>query len=264
MPLTDPREQDRLEDLERSRKLRKSVASEFFAGQFLFILKNVIGWALMLIAWPIGVALPGPGGIPIFLLGFALATIPGKRRMTTHVMRGRPVRVRPGAFVAVATALSVIVVFSLFWFFHRRREWILDTLNLRGSSVGERVLLITMVVLIAVVVCWVTIRVALLAVNFFLRGLPRARRMVKPWLKKHGIHFLPARRAEKRGGKRTVNENEILEISPEGKRKFANVGWWLVNWLIRVAALSLLLWILWLIVLPLMKQFGALRALGQG
>src|SRR3954451_13184234 len=62
---------------------------EFFSDYFWFIFKNVIGWLLILSSLPIGVALPGPGGIPLFLIGFALVTFPGKRQLTSRVMRGR-------------------------------------------------------------------------------------------------------------------------------------------------------------------------------
>jgi hypothetical protein len=49
---------------------------EFFAGYFWFILKNVIGWTFMLLSPVLGVAVPGPGGLPLFLIGFALVTFP--------------------------------------------------------------------------------------------------------------------------------------------------------------------------------------------
>ena len=46
-----------------------------------FIAKNVIGWALILASPPIGIMLPGPGGLPLFLIGFAMITFPGKRAL---------------------------------------------------------------------------------------------------------------------------------------------------------------------------------------
>src|SRR2546423_11001252 len=50
-----------------------------------FLVNNIIGWVLILLAWPVGLALPGPGGLPMFLIGFALITFPGKRHLTARV-----------------------------------------------------------------------------------------------------------------------------------------------------------------------------------
>src|SRR6476646_3617405 len=66
--------------------------TRYFADYFWFILKNVIGWIFILASPVLGVTLPGPGGIPVFLIGFALVTFPGKRKLTSRVMRGRPLR----------------------------------------------------------------------------------------------------------------------------------------------------------------------------
>src|SRR3954462_3812560 len=56
-----------------------------------FILKNLIGWLLIIAAFPLGAMIPGPGGIPLFLIGFGLITFPGKRHLTARVLRGVPV-----------------------------------------------------------------------------------------------------------------------------------------------------------------------------
>src|SRR4051794_39837583 len=59
-----------------------------------FTAKNVIGWGLILAAFVLGPLVPGPGGIPLFLVGFAMITFPGKRRLTARVLRGRPLDAR--------------------------------------------------------------------------------------------------------------------------------------------------------------------------
>src|SRR3712207_1367483 len=56
-----------------------------------FVLKNILGWVLILGAFPLGALIPGPGGIPLFLIGFGLITFPGKRHFTARLMRGIPV-----------------------------------------------------------------------------------------------------------------------------------------------------------------------------
>ena len=54
------------------------------------IIKNILGWALMLSAIVLGGVFPIPIGTPMFLIGFALITLPGKRRLTSGALRGIP------------------------------------------------------------------------------------------------------------------------------------------------------------------------------
>src|SRR5438045_9686630 len=89
----------------------------YFADYFWFILKNVIGWIFILAAPVLGVTLPGPGGIPVFLIGFALVTFPGKRKLTSRVMRGRPLRLESAVFTIATATLSVLITGGLIWFF---------------------------------------------------------------------------------------------------------------------------------------------------
>src|SRR6476620_11216075 len=81
----------------------------FLASRYWLVLKNVLGWTLILLSFVAGPLVPGPGGIPLFLIGFALISFPGKRRLTARVLRGRPVHFPPWpfAFVALVTALAV-------------------------------------------------------------------------------------------------------------------------------------------------------------
>ena len=92
--------------LTHGRAASREVAQSFFAGQFWFIFRNVVGWILIL-ASPLVGALPGPGGILVFIVGFALASIPGKRRITTRMMRGRPIRINQQMLVVLTTVLSL-------------------------------------------------------------------------------------------------------------------------------------------------------------
>src|SRR5512135_3369527 len=69
-----------------------SRRERFFASTTWLILKNGIGWILILASLLIGPLVPGPGGIPLFLIGFALISFPGKRRVLARVLRGRPIR----------------------------------------------------------------------------------------------------------------------------------------------------------------------------
>ena len=71
---------------------RRSRGQRFLTSRYWLILKNVIGWVLILLSFAAGPLVPGPGGIPLFLIGFALISFPGKRRLTARVLRGKPVR----------------------------------------------------------------------------------------------------------------------------------------------------------------------------
>src|SRR2546429_638046 len=61
----------------------------FIARYFWVIVKNIVGWLFILSALPVGLTLPGPGGLPLFLLGFAMVTFPGKRNLTARLLSGR-------------------------------------------------------------------------------------------------------------------------------------------------------------------------------
>src|SRR5213593_758993 len=74
-----------------------------------FLVKNIIGWLLIILAWPIGIAIPGPGGLPLFLIGFALITFPGKRHLTARVMRGIPVRRKSFAFQTTIAIIAIVL-----------------------------------------------------------------------------------------------------------------------------------------------------------
>src|SRR5688572_24525278 len=79
------------------------------ANWFWFILKNVIGWLLILTAMAIGPVVPGPGGLPLFIIGFGLITFPGKRRITARVLSGVPVPPDSKAYRRGVAIVSVLL-----------------------------------------------------------------------------------------------------------------------------------------------------------
>src|SRR5438132_11357084 len=92
-----------------SPRTRLSKAGRFFASYAWLIVKNLIGWALILVS-PAGVCtLPGPGGIPLFLIGFALVTFPGKRRLTARVLRGRTMDLEQPVFNVIEIAAALLI-----------------------------------------------------------------------------------------------------------------------------------------------------------
>lgn len=234
--------------------------SQLLKSQFWFIAKNVIGWLLMLSAMPIGVALPGPGGIPIFLVGFALATIPGKRRMTSHVMRGRPVRVNSRLFAGIVSFISVVACVAIVWYFSHRFREIVDWVNLTRDERGRYFSAVAGLCVCAVAVSWLGTKLGVVGMNFMFRTLPKARRMARPWLKKYGVALLPPRRKLVDHTGAHVNENEILHFSEHSTQRFKTTGLWLLQWGRRALVLAVMLWIFFKILKPIFSQWGETRA----
>lgn len=95
---------------DRASTLRPTSASILvMAVYFWWVLRNTLGWILILISFVAGPLVPGPGGIPLFLIGFALITFPGKRRLTARVLRGRPIRPAGNGFTLIAAGVSLLI-----------------------------------------------------------------------------------------------------------------------------------------------------------
>lgn len=244
--------------LTHGKAVRKEIAQSFFAGQLWFIVRNILGWVLILASPAVGF-LPGPGGILVFILGFALASIPGKRRLTSRVMRGRPLRVGPGPLILLTTlmaaVLCVLIVIAFSHYFDRIVNW----LGVVGTDTEQRELarLLIGVCILAVPVSWVSVRLSLLLVNFALRAMPLGRRYIRPWLRKRGISFLPPRR--KRVGIDGTNENEILTISEDGRRQVKQTGRWALRWVRRAVPIALISYIFVGVVHPVIRDWSDVR-----
>src|SRR4051794_3506464 len=87
-----------------------------------FIVRNVIGWILILAAPPLGLLLPGPGGLPIFLIGFAMVTFPGKRKLTARVLRGRRLHIEDRAYAILAVFVSIAIPGIAWWIIWARYQ----------------------------------------------------------------------------------------------------------------------------------------------
>src|SRR6476620_8842475 len=95
----------------------------FLASRYWLILKNVLGWTLILLAFVAGPLIPGPGGIPLFLIGFALISFRGKRRLTARVLRGKPIRFRRKQFMAAITVIALALAATVFAIARIRPRW---------------------------------------------------------------------------------------------------------------------------------------------
>lgn len=184
---------------------------QFFADYFWFVLKNIIGWILILSAWPVGIALPGPGGIPLFLIGFALITFPGKRKLAARVLRGRPLDLYTRPFFLLKAGLSVNLPIAVLWYAaHIDRPEV--------AWLASRPLMLGSAYMLSVAVVWIIAHQLLRLGNLLVRGMPRARRVFRPWLRRRGIHLLPPRRlrrhlrGEMLGSQASADDDEIIQI----------------------------------------------------
>jgi hypothetical protein len=227
---------------------------EFFAGYFWFILKNVIGWLLMLSALPVGIVVPGPGGLPIFIIGFALVTFPGKRKLTARVMRGRRMHLESAFFTAITSFVSILLTGVIIWILVWKWGWVIDTYSIPAIS-------IVLVCILAAAVTWLVTRLSLRVGDWILRNMPRARRFIRPWLRKKGFNLLPPRR---KAGQATddaalASNEEILEIHPRHHTRLLAAWNFLRPWITRALSLTITILILLWILKPIKEQWPNVR-----
>jgi hypothetical protein len=154
-----------------------------------FLLKNVAGWTLILTSVVVGPFIPGPGGIPLFLMGFALITFPGKRRLTARVMRGRTFGRPPLIYSLIVFAISLLlpaVGAILLLYLTRPRAWL-------EHHVHNPDLVTLELYLVLALMMWLLLRLAPRGANLLLPWMPVLRRKIRPWLRDRGIHLLPPR-----------------------------------------------------------------------
>ena len=154
--------------------------------------------AASLVAGPL---VPGPGGIPLFLIGFALVSFPGKRRLTARALRGRPVRLAsfPFAMISLAVALALPAI-VLAVAPARLRGWME-----RGPAA------VAALYATGVAIVWLLARMSPHAINFMLRLMARTRRRVRPWLRRHGIRLLPPRWRRRHAHERGTGPLKVSE-----------------------------------------------------
>jgi hypothetical protein len=244
---------------------------EFFKDYFWFIFKNVIGWLLILSSLPIGVALPGPGGIPLFLIGFALVTFPGKRQLTSRVMRGRGLPIEAEVFSFVTALISILITSTLMWFISDRYESLLAHFHLKptgpDATLTGKVVALMGVGIITLFVTWLVMRLALHVLNYVLRGMPIIRRRLRPWLRKHGFYLLPSRRRREGGGNgengqqatTTVMNDEILEIDVRQQDRLRAAGGALLLWAKRAIGVGITIAIFAWILKPIVQKWPLVK-----
>lgn len=225
-----------------------------FWDWFWFLLKNLIGWVLILLSGLIGMAIPGPGGIPMFLIGFALITFPGKRRFTARALRGKPI---PPASRAYQRGIALIALFlpaGVLGYLLRKdlyppalwTGWWLATFYLAG-----------------LLLIWLPGMRAIPLWNRLLGIVPRLRRRVRPWMRKHGLDLLPPRRRRRRvhagGPESRTPDEEILEIHERHHATLRAIRASALPWLIRLFRVALIGSVFWWMLKPVFVQWDVAR-----
>ncbi len=221
-----------------------------FFDYFWFVLKNVVGWIFILGSPWLGVLLPGPGGLPLFLIGFALVTFPGKRKITSHVMRGRPVQVDPQVFTLIATIASVAITAVLIWLMVDKYEHLLRSLHVGFLGIFG-------VCALAAGITWLIMRLLVSIVNWVLRRMPRVRKFIRPWLRKYGINLLPPRRKidTLSGGVTQNDEDEIIRFSENYRSGMESTWHFLKPWLKRMFSVTITVAIAIWMIRPVRKNW---------
>jgi hypothetical protein len=243
----------------------RSRLNEFLSDYFWIIFKNVIGWVFIIISPALGALVPGPGGLPVFLIGFALVTFPGKRKLTSRVMRGRGLPLEANVFTFVTAFFAILGTCFLMYFLVDRVYDVLDTVALdpRKKKDTYTAVFTGLIVagLFALGVTWLVMRLSLKVLNWVLKGIPFMRRRMRPWLRKKGIILLPSRRKQAPEGKEdqpAMNE-EILEISERHQKRFRDVRNALLVWARRAIGLAITIAIFVWILKPIFKQWPEVR-----
>jgi hypothetical protein len=232
-----------------------------------FLVKNLLGWVLIVGAFPLGAFIPGPGGIPLFLVGFGLVSFPGKRGITARVLRGRPVPCDSPAFQYAVAVLAALLPAAAFAYLVQS-GWIAVR---RTPHFG--LIVASAYALTAGTLWWIGLHSYGL-LNWALARVPRMRRKVRPWLRRVGIDLLPPRRRKRHAephafavianadGTRPRREPdpEILEIHPRHFKRFRRAWAVAKPWLRRVAGVAITAAIFWWIGRSIVENWHAVSS----
>jgi hypothetical protein len=181
-------------------------AGTFVAKYTAVIIKNVVGWALMLSALVLGGFFPVPIGTPLFLIGFAMITLPGKRRLTSGALRGIPIKIYGRKAMMWRLAISLLLPPAMLWFLEFHRWPVVHPWQMSFWR-------FCVVYAVSIAAAWVVMLILLRAINALLSILPHVRRRVRPWMRDHGVNLLPPRKRKRFLGKsRPTDDEQILKI----------------------------------------------------
>lgn len=242
-----------------------------FAAYFWFVVNNVIGWVLILASGPIGVVVPGPAGLPLFLIGFAMITLPGKRGLTSRVLRGMPVNPESRLYrwsVGLISLVAPALFLTWFaWLIGRNPDkWYVYLLNRQDwEDVVEKhapwQTLAFFFYVSTVTLLWIFGQKGYHIINLGVSFVPRIRRKARPWLRRHGFDLLPPRRKRrnKKSGKHEVDEG-ILQIDDRYQKQVIRT-WDKVNpWIQRIFAVVSTVAIFYWLFVPVVQKWDVVRS----
>jgi uncharacterized membrane protein YbhN (UPF0104 family) len=194
--------------LDRARPDHLARLRKFLTDYAWFLIRNVIGWILIIAALPIGFVVPGPGGLPIFLIGFALVTFPGKRRFTARFLRGRRLHLEHPWYTTFAGFVAIVLPGILLWIIAVHYD---EQLRELIRAYAPKRLVFFLIPLLLITVTWLVTRLSLKILNLLLSSLPLIRRKIRPIMRRWGVNLLPPRKRQ--------DTDEIIELSPSYRRR---------------------------------------------
>src|SRR5688572_8550695 len=203
--------------LEDSRPDAFDRARIFLQDYAWFIVRNIIGWVLILCSPMLGAFVPGPGGLPVFLIGFALVTFPGKRKLTARVLRGRRLHIEDKWYLYIAAFISIAIPGAVGWIAWKQYE---ENIKHFIAEIAPERSFYVLLIILAVSLTWLMTRLSLKMLNGLLRLLPRIRRKFRPWMKRRGLHLLPPRR---KSSEEPPPQDEILELAAHHQHRFREI-----------------------------------------
>lgn len=231
-----------------------------------FIGKNILGWILILSSGPVGMAVPGPGGIPMFLIGFALITFPGKRNVTARVLRGSPVSPRSTGYQIFVGAFALLVpaggLSYLAYLAYHDDRWMpfLDRGADPNTWIYDRAVATwTLAYFALVTLLWIFGIRGVRLINLGLKAMARGRRRVRPWLRGKGMDLLPPRRRMRLRRRYNPQDQEpddgILEIHQRHQTRLRNLWRLLRPWLIRLVRVLVIGGVFLWMLKPIIKRW---------
>jgi hypothetical protein len=187
-----------------------SVAA--FLGRYSWVIgKNVVGWVLILVSFPIAGLFPGPLGLPLFLIGFGLVNFPGKRHLTARILRGIPFDLHSRQARLGRLAAALLLPPLTVWILALKRHPVLHPSQMSLARLCA-------MYAVAMVATWIVSWLFLLVVNLVLKLISRMRRRIRPWLRRHGIKLLRLRKKRRaRSAREASLEQQIIEIDSKAK-----------------------------------------------
>ena len=230
-------------------------ARQFLSEYAWVIVRNVIGWILVLCSPVLGALVPGPGGLPVFLIGFALVTFPGKRKLTARVLRGRRLEIEDRFYAITAAFVAIAIPGALLWWLAVQWQYS-DKLRRIVEQYAPKNSVRVLTVVLAITIVWLVTRVSLKILNGLLRLLPKFRRKFRPWLRRKGLKLLPPRR---KSSKIPLPEDEILELSAHHQHRIRESWKFLKPWIRRAAAIGITVWIVLIMIRPLRQSWSQVK-----